>query len=336
MGAVRRMEPDDGEEGALGGNGVVDESGRFPDDDRGGVAGESGGVDVDVLLVAGPVVPADVIAFAGKWTCWVDAHRLKRRQRLWGRPAPAVAVMPRRRIEVAAAPAEAPAAASREIVRVGLGCPVEVAEVPLAEVSGHVALGLGQFGNRQLQVAQTVVVGHVDVVAAWRTAGNERRPGRTAVRTMRVHAVKLKAGRRHLAQVGRLELGVARKDVAGGALLGVLDVAPALIVAHHENDVRPRRNRRWPGFLARGSGATAGQEAEDERARPVGGGAWGSPDHRVALLIPSREVVIAFAVERKPPARPSPLGFSRLCPRPCRRACRLPGPRCTGDPGSGR
>ena len=258
MGAVRGMEPDDGEKGALGGNGIVDELHRLSDEDRGGVAGESGGVDVDVLLVAGPVVAADVIAFAGKWTRGVDAHRLEGRQRLWGGPGTVVAVMPRRRVEVAAAPAEAAAAASREIGRVGFRRLVQVAEVPLAEVSGHVALGLGQFGDRQLQVAQTVVVGHVDVVAAWRTAGDERRPGRTAVRTVRVHAVKLEAGRRHRAQAGRLDFGVAREDVSGGELLGVLDVAPALIVAHHEDDVRARRNRRWPGFLARGSGATAG------------------------------------------------------------------------------
>ena len=279
VGTVRGMEPDDGEEGALGGNGVVDEPHRLPDQDRGGVAGESGGVDVDVLLVAGPVVPADVIAFAREWTRWVDAHRLEGRQRLRGRPTAVVAVMPRRRIEVAAAPAEATAAAAREIVRVGFRCPVQVAEVPLAEVSGHIALGLGEFGDRQLQVAETVVVGHVDVVAARRAAGDEGRPGRTAVRTVRVHAVKLEAGRRHLAQLGRLDLAVARKDVAGGELLGVLDVAPALIVAHHENDVRPRRNRRRPGLLARGSGATAGYEAEDERARPVVAGAWDFPDH---------------------------------------------------------
>ena len=153
VGAVRRMEPDDGEEGPLGGDGIVDETHRFPDDDRGGVAGKGGGVDVYVLLVAGPVVRADVIPFAGQRPGGVDAHRLERRQRLRGRPGALVAVMPRRRVEVAAAPAKAAAAASRKIVRVGFGCRVQVAEVPLAEVSGHVALGLGQFGDRQFQVA---------------------------------------------------------------------------------------------------------------------------------------------------------------------------------------
>ena len=102
-------------------------------------------------------------------------------------------------------------------------------EVPFPEMPRRVALFLEQLGERHLLVANMTGVRGRNSVAIRMAPGQGASSGRGADRGPRIEPVEAQADLAHGVKVGRLQEGVP--VVAG--------VAPALVVGHAENHIRP-------------------------------------------------------------------------------------------------
>ncbi len=107
------------------------------------------------------------------------------------------------------------------------------AQVPFAEMPGRIVGLVQRFGERHfLRTNRIAPLEHAHAIGM--PAGHNAGPGRRTNRRRGVEAIESQTGRGRLVEVGRFE---HRMTVVG-------HVAPALIVGHHQHDVRAFRPRR--------------------------------------------------------------------------------------------
>ena len=105
--------------------------------------------------------------------------------------------------------------------------PAQPVEMPLSEMASGVARMFHRLRQRLLLMTQRATV-RIDARAVVRPAGQHASAGRRADRPTRVEAVESQSVGGHGVEVGGLQQRV----------VVVTGLAPALVIRHHEDDVR--------------------------------------------------------------------------------------------------